>query len=149
MKYVLDTNIIILYIRDALTKQYIETTYQPFSLPNIPIISVVTLGEIESFARQNNWGQRKLSKLNDFLNELIVTDINSKDVIQRYAEIDTFSQGRMSTKPLGMSARNMGKNDLWIAATASVTGATLLTTDADFSHLDAHFLELAKIDLVK
>lgn len=29
----------------------------------------------------------------------------------------------------------MGKNDLWIAATAYVTGATLLTTDADFDHL--------------
>ena len=26
-----------------------------------------------------------------------------------------------------MTARNMGKNDLWIAATASVTNATLLT----------------------
>ena len=29
----------------------------------------------------------------------------------------------------------MGKNDLWIAATAKATGATLLTTDKDFDHL--------------
>jgi len=34
----------------------------------------------------------------------------------------------------------MGKNDLWIAATAHVTGATLLTTDKDFDHLDPQFL---------
>jgi len=39
----------------------------------------------------------------------------------------------------------MGKNDLWIAATASVLEATLLTTDFDFDHLKGVFLEVAKI----
>ena len=34
----------------------------------------------------------------------------------------------------------MGKNDVWIAATAHVTGARLLTTDRDFDHLDPTFL---------
>jgi hypothetical protein len=29
----------------------------------------------------------------------------------------------------------MGKNDLWIAATARVLGAVLLTNDQDFGHL--------------
>jgi predicted nucleic acid-binding protein len=46
----------------------------------------------------------------------------------------------------GMSARNMGKNDLWIAATASVLKAKLLTTDRDFDHLDSEFLEVIYID---
>lgn len=40
----------------------------------------------------------------------------------------------------------MGKNDLWIAATASVTGATLLTTDGDFDHLESAFLTRVWID---
>lgn len=31
----------------------------------------------------------------------------------------------------------MGKNDVWIAATTKVAGATLLTTDNDFDHLSA------------
>ncbi len=44
-----------------------------------------------------------------------------------------------------MSARNMGKNDLWIAATAHVLGAKLLTTDADFNHLNEVFLDLMKV----
>jgi tRNA(fMet)-specific endonuclease VapC len=47
-----------------------------------------------------------------------------------YEEIDCFSLSH----PLG--AYNMGKNDLWIAATAKASGAVLLTTDADFNHLD-------------
>jgi len=40
----------------------------------------------------------------------------------------------------------MGKNDLWIAATAHVTGATLLTADADFDHLNGAFLNRVLID---
>lgn len=43
-------------------------------------------------------------------------------------------------------ARNMGKNDLWIAACAKAAGATLLTTDKDFSHLSAQLLEVEYVD---
>ena len=71
-----------------------------------------------------------------FLNKCVITDINTSDVISIYGEIDAFSQGKLKDRPLGMTARNMGKNDLWIAATASVTKAKLLTMDKDFMHLD-------------
>jgi tRNA(fMet)-specific endonuclease VapC len=37
---------------------------------------------------------------------------------------------------------NMGKNDAWIAATARVTGMTLLTTDKDFDY--AHSRSMLK-----
>jgi tRNA(fMet)-specific endonuclease VapC len=46
-----------------------------------------------------------------------------------------------------MTARSMGKNDLWIAATASVLGLTLLTSDKDFHHLDGIYFDIAFIDL--
>lgn len=39
----------------------------------------------------------------------------------------------------------MGKNDLWIAATASVLGTKLLTTDEDYTHLDGVFLSVEKV----
>jgi predicted nucleic acid-binding protein len=42
-------------------------------------------------------------------------------------------------------ARNMGKNDLWIAATTHLLNATLVTTDHDFDHLDPSFIQLHKI----
>jgi tRNA(fMet)-specific endonuclease VapC len=41
----------------------------------------------------------------------------------------------------GFSAKNMGKNDLWIAATAATTGATLVSTDNDFAHLNKVFFD--------
>lgn len=41
----------------------------------------------------------------------------------------------------------MGKNDLWISATASVLNLTLLTTDDDSNHLENDFIQLKNIDL--
>jgi hypothetical protein len=38
----------------------------------------------------------------------------------------------------------MGKNDLWIAATAHALNAILLTTDNDFDHLNNIFFEVRK-----
>lgn len=69
--------------------------------------------------------------------------IESFDLIDRYAEIDAYSQGKLADKPLpgGMSSRNMGKNDIWIAATASVTKSVLVTTDTDFEHLNGVYLD--------
>ncbi len=34
----------------------------------------------------------------------------------------------------------MGKNDLWIAATASIYNVQLITTDKDFDHLKENYL---------
>ncbi len=39
----------------------------------------------------------------------------------------------------------MGKNDIWIAATAYVTGSKLITYDNDFTHLENYYLEILKI----
>ena len=146
MNYLLDTNILLLYIRDSSTRNYVEDQYDPFGEGNNPIISVVTVGEIKSIAKRNNWGMKKLNLLNDILSSLIITDINSKDVLEMYAEIDAFSQNKMKEKPLGDSARNMGKNDLWIAATSSVTNSKLLTTDRDFDHLIGIYVDLEVVE---
>ena len=60
--------------------------------------------------------------------------IGAPELLAAYVEIDTFSNGK-----------SMGKNDLWIAATAHVTGANLVTLDKDFDHLDNQFFILEKI----
>ena len=145
MNYLLDTNILLLYIRDKETRKYVEERYDPFGEENNPIISVVTVGEIKSIARRNGWGKQKIKLLEDILSDLIIADINAEDVIEMYAEIDAYSQGRLKNKALGSSARNMGKNDLWIAATCQVTKSVLLTTDGDFEHLRDYF-EVVRIE---
>ncbi len=74
---------------------------------------------------------------------------NSIPIINNYGIIDAYSQGKLKEKPLpkGMSVRNMGKNDLWIAASAMASKATLLTTDKDFEHLHNQFIEVKVIDI--
>ncbi len=148
MIYLLDTNILIAYLRKPnLTQDFVDKNYSPLDFPNEAIISVVAVGEIKSIAIKNGWGKNRVEKLERTLNQFIVADINSEDIINRYAEIDAFSQGRLDSKKSTFSARNMGKNDIWIAATGSVLEAILLTTDNDFDHLHGEFLSVAKINL--
>jgi len=46
--------------------------------------------------------------------------------------------------PAGYSSKTVGKNDLWIAATAHITNSKLVTTDGDFDYLDGVFVDLIK-----
>lgn len=147
MIYFFDTNIILLYLRESLIVEFIEEKFNPFDTLSESIVSVVTVAELKSIALQNNWGKPKLQKMEDFLSRCIIADIRTEDIINRYAEIDAFSQGRLDGRVSNFTARNMGKNDIWIAATASILDATLLTTDSDFDHLHEEFLKVAKVDL--
>ena len=145
MRFAFDTNILLHYIRENEVFKMVENVIAPFSGGHDVFISVVSVGEIKSIARQNNWGEKKLHKMMNMLSKLIRTDINVESIIEAYAEIDAYSQNKLSHRPLPLTARNMGKNDLWIAATASVLDATLLTNDPDFDHLNGVFLPVAKI----
>ena len=60
-----------------------------------------------------------------------------------------YYSGFLQGNPVEFSARNMGKNDLWIAATASVYDLELLTMDKDFIHLERRYLRLRVIDLAE
>jgi tRNA(fMet)-specific endonuclease VapC len=145
MYFLFDTNILLFYIRENATASFIDATYNPFGNGNTPILSVVSIGEIKSIALRSEWGKTKLSKLKELMSLFVITDINSDDILDTYAEIDAFSQGNLKSKPLKMTARNMGKNDLWIAATAAATSAKLLTSDNDFDHLDGQYFDIIKI----
>jgi predicted nucleic acid-binding protein len=147
-RYILDTGVLLGYLRGSPYAAYIDQQYSPFTLPNIAAISTVTNGELRSLALQLQWGAKKQQNLKDLLRKVPHIDINHDLLLQRYAEIDAFSQGKLASKssPQGMSARNMGKNDLWIAATTAVLNAALLTTDNDFDHLNGIFLTVIFID---
>ncbi len=146
-RYLIDTNILVYYIRNDSRIKFIDENFNLLSAMDTSIISVVTEAEIKSIALQLNWGQPKQRILTMLLQKFLIADINVQKIVDTYAEIDAFSQGRLKSLPLMGSARIMGKNDLWIAATASVYDLTLLTTDNDFSHLAEEFLELQIVSL--
>ncbi len=144
--YILDTGIILGIIRGADYAKYVKEKYRLESSDNIPLISIVTIGEIKSLAIKLRWGNNKLRELDSLLSEIANLDINYKEIIDRYAEIDSFSQNKYPSISSDFTARNMGKNDIWIAATASVLEATLISTDKDFNHLNNILLDVIYID---
>jgi tRNA(fMet)-specific endonuclease VapC len=146
MKYVLDTNIVLFYIRKSQLAHWIDQQYAPLSEENDAILCVVSNGELASIALQNGWSDAKTKTIREFTNKLIINDLDDESLTKRYAEIDAYSQGKLKNRKGNFTARNMGKNDLWIAATASVLGATLLTSDKDFDHLHNVFLTVIWID---
>lgn len=144
--YLLDTGILVGYVRGAGYAAYVEKKYQVSQPPNLALISIVSKGEILSLGMQFGWGAAKIASLEQLLRRFPFVDINQQQIIEQYAEIDAYSQAKHPTRKLPMSPRNMGKNDLWIAATASVLNATLLTTDHHFDHLNGVFLDVLYID---
>lgn len=135
--YLLDTNVLVALIRGNRLGQKIDTDYSLRANLNRSMISVVTVGEIYALGHKFGWGQKKLDTLQALLGELVWIDINRPEILQSYGEIDHASE---------TMGRSMAKNDVWIAATARATGATLLTTDKDFDHLHGNHITRIWID---
>ena len=140
-RYLLDTNILIHYARGREMGAWIEARYGlQASLP--PLISQVSVGELHSFALQGSWGEKKMKDLQRIIDFCVVVPLDTQGIVQAYAQIDYFSQ----KSPDLFSAKNMGKNDLWIATTAHVANVPLITTDKDFNHLHPDWITLEYVD---
>jgi tRNA(fMet)-specific endonuclease VapC len=135
--YLLDTNVLVHYVRASPVWVRIRDVYQPLTVIPSPLISVVSEGEIRSLALQWKWGRKKLDQMEFALSFFQSQTIDNPDLIRTYAAIDAYCE------EIGQP---LGKNDLWIAATAAVTGACLLTTDRDFDRLVPRFLTRDWID---
>ena len=135
--YLLDTNILVHYVRGSLVWRRISETYQPLSITPTPLFSAVTEGELRSLSVQWHWADKKLSQMEFALGYFNRWPIEHPDVLTAYAAIDAYCE---------LVGQSMGKNDLWIAATAAVTGATLITTDRDFDRIAPRFLTRIWVD---
>jgi hypothetical protein len=69
--------------------------FELFKPPRIPMMSVVSKGEIYSLAIQRRWGEKKLRVLEELLRKLPVVDINDEQIIHRYPEIDAYSLSKI------------------------------------------------------
>ncbi len=147
MDFVLDTNILVHFVRSDSHIRRIDQKFSLFSPANAVFISIVSVGEIRSLAFQFGWGQNKLNRMNHFLHALNPFPVDNEEIASAYADLDAFSQGCHPRFPAatGLTARNMGKNDLWISATAMLFNATLLTTDSDFAHLSPQFFRVEMV----
>jgi tRNA(fMet)-specific endonuclease VapC len=135
--YLLDTNVVVALVRNNQLGQHIDQRYELSTGFHRSAISIVTVGEMYSLASQFGWGQQKQTDLQAILDEIVWIDINHHDVLQAYGEIDAASK---------RDGNAMGKNDVWIAATAKASRMTLLTTDRDFDYAHPRFVQRIWID---
>lgn len=131
---VFDTNVVIGHLR----RQQL--------LPAQAVLSSIVVGELEAFALKADWGAQKLAFLQRIFERCPLISVGP-ELTGLYARLDAYSQGclRGQALPPGLSARNMGKNDLWIAATALYLDLPLHTADHDFDHLPPMGVRLVKM----
>jgi tRNA(fMet)-specific endonuclease VapC len=127
--FLLDTNFVFIQLRDSARLQSFTIAHRLDEDDALLMVSVVTVAELYSLAKRNNWGEKRMIALQTTLQRLYTVDIQRSNqvLINAYVDIDSYSQ---------RIGRKMSKNDLWIAATAAVANATLITSDGDFEHLD-------------
>jgi tRNA(fMet)-specific endonuclease VapC len=92
---------------------------------------------LRSLAMQFGWLTAKLDQMEFCLGYFRRVGIDDAEILRAYSVIDAQTT---------IEGESLGKNDVWIAATAAVTGATLLTTDRDFDRLTPRFIVREWID---
>lgn len=138
--YVLDTNVLLNLIRGQAVGAKIDQAFGLTASLQRQIISIVTQAELRVIADRKAWGAEKRATLQGALENLVVIPIDGTALVEAYAMI-----ARADFQAAG-GARNLGKNDLWIAATALYTDLPLLTTDRDFQFLHGDLIKVLWFD---
>ena len=138
--YILDTNVLLALVRGKALGESIDKAYGLRSSLQRHTASIASQAELFVLADRNKWGAAKRAVLQGMLEQLVVVPIDGQGLVDAYVQISDAD----SKWPQG--PRNMGKNDIWIAATALYVSLPLLTTDKDFLFLDNNPIQVMWID---
>jgi tRNA(fMet)-specific endonuclease VapC len=93
----------------------------------IPAISFMTLAEMEQWAVLRNWGAQRHAEMLNFIKDGFVVVDSTEALCRMWAEVKGHAQ---------RAGRQIEHADVWIAATALLYGAELVTHNApDFNFL--------------
>jgi predicted nucleic acid-binding protein len=113
---VVDTDVVsFLYKQDDRSAFYL-----PYLSNQLPIISFMSLAELEQWTLAANWGNRKRQHLMKYLRRYTVYPVSAL-LCRKWAEV--IDGGRRRGRPIATS-------DAWFAATATLLDVPLLTHNA-------------------
>lgn len=138
--YVLDTSALLNLIRGKELGQQIDRAFGLRSAMYRHTISIVTHGELKVLAERNAWGDEKQTALANAVGSLVTINIDSTALVDSYVRVEEACRNT----PGG--AHSMQQNDMWIAATALVSGLPIITTDKDFNHLNGRLITVHWVD---
>ncbi|HYL78197.1 MAG TPA: type II toxin-antitoxin system VapC family toxin [Bryobacteraceae bacterium] len=95
----------------------IGVRYDPELAGRVPLMSFMTVAEMERWALQNRWGTHRLHWLHLYLGRFTVVP-SSPDLCGKWAEVMVAAQA---------AGRRIECADAWIAATAVLYGVPLVT----------------------
>ena len=148
-RFLLDTNLLLGFTRDAPWALRARAEFNLGDRETMVFTSVICRGEILALAEKNGWGSQRRVRLEQVLNEVPTLDIGRQTILEAYARIDAWTHGKPVASPQNATppkpAVSMKQNDLWIAATAHASRATLLSTDRDFYHLGNTWFEFVLV----
>lgn len=150
VSYLLDTSVLVEIITDSPCSRWAEKEFNLSSEETPTLTSIVSSGEVLKLAKHRGWGQKKLDRMDKCLEGYLPINIDSSHIIDAYATIGAWSERARIVAPdwppLPYPAVRMGKNDLWIAATAHALNLTVLSTDRGFEFLDKKWIDYIYID---
>ena len=149
-RYLLDTGTLLGFVREAPWAIRARKMFNLGDRETMVFTSIICRGELLALAEKNGWGRNKRLRLEHVLEDFPTVDINKRGALSAYALIDAWTHGKPVAAPAQTPpprpAIPMTQNDLWIAATAHETRATLLSTDKDFDHLNRVWIRFAYVD---
>jgi len=128
--YLLDTSVLVTLLSGGYRGDFIDSRFKLRASPVRPLVCIVSHGELRALARVNVHDQRKRNAMEKMLDELVTIDISDNNVLLAYEEV----YEALRHHP-GGARTNSGENDMWIAAAARATKATLVTLDTHFDPL--------------
>jgi predicted lactoylglutathione lyase len=90
MNYILDTNIPILMVKNSKFSTFFKDVFSEDSAHTFSIC-IVSLGEIDSIVRQNQWGSKKAKQIIEILSKTEVINLDNKEIISAYGTLDAYS----------------------------------------------------------
>jgi len=91
--------------------------YLPDLKDRVPLISFMTLAELDRWVLDARWGEARRSRLREYLEQFVVLPYN-RDLCAKWAEVTVAAQA---------CGRRIECADAWIAATALLAAAPLIT----------------------
>jgi predicted nucleic acid-binding protein len=140
--YVFDTNILFLMLRNLKAELFFKAHFGELGSAGHYICSI-TKAELLALARCNQWGKQRINELRELVKRFDVQGIDFPHMQEVYAEVELYNRNLHPThKNRKGQAYKMGKHDIWIATTAIVLDAIVISTDhRAFSHFTPNFLK--------
>ena len=115
---VLDTSIASMMLDERPTLRL----YLPWLINNLAVLSFQTVAEMRLGANLADWGERRLARVEQYFDDVLIQQQDDKLIL---CWVQIMREARQA-------GRRLESGDGWIAATALLLNAPLLTHDKDF-----------------